>query len=243
MAEHRCTVDSERFKLFLTGMGFSETIVHEELVFTKRSDVDANLVIKVYTSIAMGADVARAVGKDAIRVVVIFDNGSKTFGVGKFSRVYRTGSHEKVEERTALRIQAAIDRCVEWKGEQATRQAASNNVRNEPTAKPPEPVIGGHVGAVGDELRIVATVISRKPWSNKFLFTMRGGLCCTIDRGRTEVVRTRDDSNDIFTYWSERDVLQAGETYDMRCVVRKHTTFRNVNQTEITKCVGKRVVM
>jgi len=109
-------VDSKKFEKFLQEKGFVCETPKEgkELVYVICHEYNPNVRVKVYTSIANGADVARSVGKDAIRVVCIFDNGEKSFGIAKMPRVYRTGSQEKVEARTLERMLEAYRMGSRW---------------------------------------------------------------------------------------------------------------------------------
>jgi hypothetical protein len=76
----------------------------DEVVYIKRSTVDPSLMIKVYTSIRDGATAVRAAGRDAIRVCVVWDNGVRSFGVGKFDPVMRVHSVQSVLSRLDLRL-------------------------------------------------------------------------------------------------------------------------------------------
>lgn len=105
-------LNSAKFESFLKHKGFvRETIDSgKEIVYSFCHEYNPNVRVKVYTSIVSGAKTARSVGKDAIRIVCIFDDGSKSFGIAKMPRVYRTGNQEKVEERTLERMREAY-RC------------------------------------------------------------------------------------------------------------------------------------
>lgn len=222
---HYIEVDSEQFKSFLIRYGFSETVSNNEVVFTKAHSLQPNLVVKVYTSIRVGKAVARDVGKDAVRVVAIFDDGKKSFGVFKGKRIYRTTSQDSVHDRVFERIDAAFARCDEW-----LLNSVKRTVHNELPPKTPqqdnrqEPV-GNHVGAIGDELRLLVNVIKRKVWGSRYLFTFQS------------------DNSDTFIYWSDKDLLQVGEMYSIRGVVKGHNTFCGVKQTELMNVFGKRVVV
>jgi hypothetical protein len=129
--------------------------------------------------------------------------------------VYRTGSQEGVFERVKDRIAQANERCDQWIAEQVAR--------NTTLAPSPEPK-GDHVGAIGDKVRLTLTVVARKAWKDRFLFTMK------------------DEAGHTFTYWTNKDVLQPNETYDIGAEIRAHNVFAGVKQTELTACAGKRVV-
>jgi hypothetical protein len=116
-------VNSERMEAFLQSKGFERTTFGDEVVYFRKHDKYPKLQVKVYTSIRIGSSAARGCGADAIRVVAIFDDGKKSFGVGKFPRVYRTGTEEGVFERTLLRMKEAYQRCNDWLKIQRRKQA------------------------------------------------------------------------------------------------------------------------
>lgn len=202
MPERYIEVDRTQFENFLSSKGFSQSIVNKEIVYSRPHADNQNLFVRVYTSISTDNSVARTVGSDAIRVVCVLDNGIKSYGIGKFPRVYRTGSQESVHARTYERILSAFQRCDEWLKERE----------------------GSYIGNVGDELRRTVSVVGRKPYNNKFLFTMN------------------DENKNVLTYWSVRDLLQVGEMYDIKFFVKRHHTFQNKKQTEIDNVVGRRII-
>jgi hypothetical protein len=104
---------------FLQQKGYSRTTQREEVVYVKRSQVNPSLMVKVYTSICDGSAAVRAAGRDAIRVCVVFDNGARSFGVGKFSPVMRVHSAQSVLERLNIRLREAALRAREWLAQQA----------------------------------------------------------------------------------------------------------------------------
>lgn len=108
---------------FLQSKGFERTTQGNEVVYFRKHDRYPNIQVKVYTSIKIGSVVARTCGDDAIRVVSIFDDGKKSFGIGKFPRVYRTGTQDAVFERTLIRMKQAYQSCNEWLRTQRERQA------------------------------------------------------------------------------------------------------------------------
>lgn len=218
MAAHYVEIDSNAFEVFLREQGFSRTVQCDEIVYIKPYSGKDHVVVKCYTSIKDGSANARDVGRDAIRIVAIFDDGEKSFGLYKGARVHRTTSQESVHARTMSRIGEAFTRCKEWTQDQAAARTPK------PTTQAQLPN-GQHVGNVGDTLRLHVKVVKRKPWMQKFLFTMK----------------TKDDNT--FIYWSDKDLLQEQEYYNLRCVVKGHNTFCGVRQTEIKDCVGKRVMM
>jgi hypothetical protein len=248
-------VDSDQFKAFLVAQGFSESIAHNEVVFVKRYEAYPELMVKVFTSIKIGEDTARDCGSDAIRVVAVFDNNIKSFGIGKFARVYRTTSQESVHQRTLSRIEEAFARCKEWRDKQVEgRKAEALPVKSKHVVGvvcPPEnncdyvrcqndryrredaedvrktfdAIVSNHVGRLGEVIRATVKVIKRFPWSDRFLFTMQ------------------DDVGHVLTFWTKKDLLQLNETYDIHGRVKGFNTFRNIKQTELTEVVGKRVVL
>lgn len=58
-----------------------------------------------------GAHRAHGLGKDAIRVVAIFEQGSVSHGICKLPRVHRTGSLEAVLDRMLGRMREAYQAC------------------------------------------------------------------------------------------------------------------------------------
>ena len=108
---------------FLQKKNFSPTRQRDEVVYIKRSTVDPNLMIKVYTSIRHGSTAVRAAGKDAIRVCVVWDNGvGRSFGVGKFNPIFRVHSVQSVLERLDLRLKEAAQRARDWLSEQGAKE-------------------------------------------------------------------------------------------------------------------------
>ena len=110
MATRYVEVSREALESFLVSKRFERTLQGSEVVYVFNHLVDNNVKIKVYTSLRDGARLARGCGEDAIRVVTVFDNGSKSFGVGKFPKVLRTGSEQAVLDRVYSRIQDAYKR-------------------------------------------------------------------------------------------------------------------------------------
>lgn len=107
---------------FLQSKGFTRTVQYQEVVYIRRHEENPNVLVKVYTSIRVGASQARNRGADSIKVCTVFDNGHKSFGLGKFPRVHRTGSPQLVLERTLTRMRMAYARGSEWiEGQRALR--------------------------------------------------------------------------------------------------------------------------
>jgi len=99
---------------FLQNKKFERTVQRTEVVYIKRSQVDPNLMIKVYTSIQIGATQARANGRDSIKVCCVYDSGTSSFGVGRFPPVFRVTSVQSVLERLDLKIKEASIRARDW---------------------------------------------------------------------------------------------------------------------------------
>jgi hypothetical protein len=236
MAAHYIQLDSAVFEAFLVSHGFSRTISRDEVVFEKSHSKEPNLKVKVYTSSRVGSDVARDVGKDAIRCIALFERGEKTYPIFKGKRIHRTTSQSSVQERTLDRINAAFVRCDEWLAEQNVKSAQrraeieAERAREQQTcsrspAHKSNPELNGEAfGALREPARLTVKVVSRKPIGDKFLFTFQ------------------DDANHTFVYWSKLDRLQVDETYDIGFVVVGWNTFQGRRQTIIDNVNGKRVV-
>lgn len=105
-------VPAEQLFAFLASKGFAERQQRGvEIVYERRHDRDPRYRVLVYTSVRRGASAARAVGKDAIRVCAIFDDGQRSFGVAKLPRVHRTGTVDGVLERVIDRSREAYAAC------------------------------------------------------------------------------------------------------------------------------------
>jgi len=108
---------------FLQKHSFTRGKQGNEVVYVRRSTVDPNLMLKVYTSIRDGQVVARASGRDSIKVCVVWDDGrGKSFGVGRFPPVFRVTSVASVLERLDLKLKEAVLRAKEWLAEQAAKE-------------------------------------------------------------------------------------------------------------------------
>lgn len=100
---------------FLAQHGFERTVQYNEVVYRLPLPKHPEVWVKVYTSIRVGASATRAVGKDSIKVCVVFDNGyGKSFGIGKFPHVFRVGTVEGVLARTLEKICEALERGNHW---------------------------------------------------------------------------------------------------------------------------------
>jgi hypothetical protein len=109
---------------FLQKHSFVRGKQRDEVVYTRHSKVDPALHIKVYTSIRDGQAQVRASGRDAIRVCVVWDNGQRSFGVGRFPPVFRVTSVQSVLERLDIRLREAAQRAKDWLSEQAAKEDA-----------------------------------------------------------------------------------------------------------------------
>ncbi len=114
-------VPAQAIESHLAAQGFIRSVQREEIVYTRSSQRNPDVKIKVYTSIRVGRTVVRGAGKDAVRVCVVFDNGRKSFGIGKFPSIPRVHSVESVLRRTDERLRLAKLRAVEWMKEQDAR--------------------------------------------------------------------------------------------------------------------------
>jgi hypothetical protein len=114
---HYVTVPAQAIEDFCEAKGFTRTTQRNEVVYVRASRRNPDVKIKVYTSIRAGRSTARGNGKDSIKVCAVFDNGRKSFGIGRFPRVHRTGSTEAVLARVLERLMAAAARANEWIGQ------------------------------------------------------------------------------------------------------------------------------
>ena len=117
MTDRYVEVDSQRFEAFLQGKGFIRNLSSSEVVYDRQHQHCKHITVRVYTSITDGAQEARKRGADAIRVIAFYDNGKNNFGLAgrdSLARVYRTGSEEKVFERTLERMREAYKITNEW---------------------------------------------------------------------------------------------------------------------------------
>lgn len=114
MTKRYVEVPAEAIETFLQEKGFTRTVQRSEVVYERRHHECNNLKVKVYTSIRDGNVKVRKCGADAIKVCAVYESTKKSFGVGKFPHVLRTGSTEAVLERTLERMRAAYARCNDW---------------------------------------------------------------------------------------------------------------------------------
>jgi len=216
-------IDSAKFESFLQGLGFTRTVSHNEVVYERAHKSEPALKTKVYTSSRTGAESARDVGKDAIRIISILqkEGSDKSYPIFRGARVYRTTSQKSVEDRTAERIEEAETRCDQWLAERASKRFVPQHTEEncQPCAD-----AGEYFGKLGETVRLTLTVKDKTPWRDKFVFVMH------------------DDVGHVFTFWSEKQVLIVGETYDMSARIRGFRTWDGVRQTNLVDCKGKRVV-
>lgn len=83
-------VTREQLEGFLQAQGFRRAVQGDEVVYLRDNHNDPNVKVKVYTSLTAGSNRVRACGVDAIRVCTVFENGERSFGVGKFPKLLRT---------------------------------------------------------------------------------------------------------------------------------------------------------
>jgi hypothetical protein len=107
MAARYVVVSREAIEGFLQSKHFERAVQATEVVYVFRHRRDPRVVVKVYTSLRDGARTARGRGEDAIRVATVFDDGRRSFGVGKFPKILRTGSEQLILDRIYSRIREA----------------------------------------------------------------------------------------------------------------------------------------
>lgn len=117
-------VPTQEIEQFLVAKKFERTVQRNEVVYVKRSTRNPDVLMKVYTSVHVGAASVRRSGKDAIRVCVVFQNSYKSFGIGKFAPVFRVTSTESVLRRLMDRLREAAQRATEWIDNDEMRQSA-----------------------------------------------------------------------------------------------------------------------
>jgi hypothetical protein len=107
MAARYVVVSREAIEGFLQSKHFERTVQATEVVYLFRHRRDPRVLVKVYTSLRVGSRTARGCGEDAIRVATVFDDGKRSFGVGKFPKILRTGSEQLILDRIYSRIREA----------------------------------------------------------------------------------------------------------------------------------------
>ncbi len=107
--------------VFLESKGFTQAPMgkqsFKEVVYERPHHKDSRYKVLVYTSVSTGNSAARQLGKDAIRVVALFEQGGPNH-VGqvysearKQKRIFRTGTVEGVLERMLERMREAYAKC------------------------------------------------------------------------------------------------------------------------------------
>jgi hypothetical protein len=223
------SLDAGSFESFFQRLGFARSLSNYEVVYSKPYESFPQISYKVFTSIREGDPIARDVGKDAVRVVAILTSGNKTYPIFRGKRIHRTTSQESVEGRIFDRLNEATKRCGEWCAEQNAKRSQIQSASSPGSDETGEPehhadASPGHVGRLGDTLRLVLTISSRKEYNGKFLFTMK------------------DNEGHQFIYWTEKDLLKEKEMYDIRAKITGYNTFRDIKQTILSECAGKRVI-
>ncbi len=107
-------VSASAIEGWLEARRFERTVQFHEVVYVRKSRDYPDVCIKVYTSVRVGRQQARDRGRDSIKVAVVYDNGRKSFGIGKFPHVNRVTSEQAVIARLEERVRAAAERGKEW---------------------------------------------------------------------------------------------------------------------------------
>ena len=98
-------IAASEFAATLLPLGFVPGVANREVVYDWAHPVKPEFKVRVYTSLSIGATECREAGADAIRVCAVYVAPSgKTFGVGKTTRVNRTGYPAAVLSRMLCRI-------------------------------------------------------------------------------------------------------------------------------------------
>jgi hypothetical protein len=92
-----------------------------EVVYERAHNDNPAVKVRVFTSITTGRTRVRNCDRDAIKVATVVVGRQKTYGVGKFPRILRTGSVEAVLERMLERMRLAYARGTEWIREQTIK--------------------------------------------------------------------------------------------------------------------------
>jgi hypothetical protein len=118
---------------FLQDKGFTRSITGCEVTYSRRHEDNYKVIVKVYTSIMViyaqdGQELisTRDCGRDSIKICTVVEGEYKTYGIGKFPYVTRTGNVEDVLARTLNRMRAAYARGTEWIREQVTKEVMSS---------------------------------------------------------------------------------------------------------------------
>src|SRR5512137_119024 len=115
MGTRYCGISSAKIEGYLTSKGLTRTLRRHEVVYVRAHSRCPSLWMAVYTTITDGASQGRACDADAIRVTVFYDDGrGRSFGVGKFPKILRTGSEEAILDRLQERMLDACERGAQW---------------------------------------------------------------------------------------------------------------------------------
>jgi hypothetical protein len=117
-----CPVQAHSIDRLLVRLKFSSSTCGREVVYERRSVRNPNVMIKVYSSVAVNGSQVRQAGRDSLKVCVVFSApGGRSFGIGKFPPIPRVNSEESVLRRLRERLEAACGRAVEWMDEDDAR--------------------------------------------------------------------------------------------------------------------------
>lgn len=86
---------------------YADSYTGSELVYAIKHHLDQTMMVKVYTSLSVGGSVARGCGEDAIRVLLVFENGKASGCLYRTQRVFRTGTEQGVIDRVLERAREA----------------------------------------------------------------------------------------------------------------------------------------
>lgn len=100
------------------------------------------------------------------------------------------------------------------KGEDALRAAVENVLYDPSPSK--------HYGMIGDRVNLVLTVIKTIPLESYY--------------GRSTLHVFEDADQNVFIWTTAAKTLEVGVTYGVRGSIKDHTTFRNCDQTVLTRC-------
>jgi hypothetical protein len=121
-------VPSEDIINFLANKGFHPVNLtdgrgnpYKEWVYERAHNENPAVRVRVFTSVSKGQTTVRKRAKDSIKICTVVVGRNKTFGIGKFPRVHRTGSSEKVLDRMLQRMRAAYRRGTDWIREQTIK--------------------------------------------------------------------------------------------------------------------------
>ena len=229
------SLDADRLSDFLEGLGFSRSVAKNEVVYSKCFGEDINLQCKVYTSCSVGDNVSRGVGSDAIRIVGINDNGTRSFGVYKGARVYRTGSQDAVHSRIKARIDECFARFEEWQAEQANANSeslakaitkANATEKGAPKLRQIVPGSEYYPAEVGDVIEgMTLKCIRLTDWNNRVVATFRN----------------REGYMFVF-YTNKHTELEEHKLYLMSFEVVGKNNYKNSLQLVIANLRGDRLV-